>query len=72
MTNWAKPLRHPKVKKHFQGTGIVSPLDGVVQLHEKSSSKLQNPSALGLGAMTWNIVELRRENTTFLDFLECW
>jgi len=25
------------VKKHFQGTGIVSPLDGVVQLHEKSS-----------------------------------
>ena len=24
-----------KVKNNFQGTGIVSPLDGVVQIHEK-------------------------------------
>ena len=35
-------LTFGEVKKHFQGTGIVSPLDGVVQLHEKSSSKPQN------------------------------
>ena len=25
-----------QVKSNFQGTGIVSPLDGVVQIHEKS------------------------------------
>ena len=29
------------MKKHFQGTGIVSPLDGVVQLHEKNSPQSQ-------------------------------
>ncbi|CAE7604901.1 ergic3 [Symbiodinium necroappetens] len=35
------------VKSNFQGTGIVSPLDGVVQIHEKSEPKEKTDSKFG-------------------------